>query len=144
MKASTKLNATCLLVTAGASLMLALDLPAAEPKVDLGKLPPPAKKTGVTFAADVKAVFDTHCVKCHSGAKPKGSLHLDSREGALKGGEDGAMIVPGKSEQSKLVWYVADLVQDMEMPPPPKRRDFPALTREQIALVRAWIDQGAK
>jgi hypothetical protein len=39
---------------------------------------------------------------------------------------------------------VADLIDDMEMPPKDKREKYPALTKDQIGLLRAWIDQGAK
>jgi len=39
---------------------------------------------------------------------------------------------------------VADLVPEMEMPPLEKREKYPALTKQQIGLLRAWIDQGAQ
>ena len=55
-----------------------------------------------------------------------------------------AAVKPGKSTESPLLLLAADAVKDMEMPPTDKRDKFPALTREQLALVRAWIDQGAK
>ena len=59
---------------------------------------------------------------------------------ALKGGENGAAIVPGDSARSPLIYYVARLVEDMEMPPT-GAKDKP-LTSHEIALLRAWIDQG--
>jgi hypothetical protein len=65
---------------------------------------------------------------------------LDNRESALKGGDNGVDIVPGDSGKSPLVYYVARLVEDMEMPPAGKGDP---LTPEQIGLLRAWIDQGA-
>jgi len=144
MKYYTNLKIAGGLLIWGAGMALALNLPAADPKVDLSKLPPPAKKKDVSFDKDIKAIFDKSCVKCHSGQKAKGGLGLDTREGVLKGGESGAVIVAGKSDQSNLVFYTADLVPDMEMPPLPKRGGFLALTKEQVGLVRAWIDQGAK
>ncbi len=144
MKHCTNLKTVCDLMIWGAGVALALNLQAAEPKVDLSKLPPPVKKKDVTFDKDIKAIFDKSCVKCHSGEKAKGDLRLDTREGALKGGESGPVIVAGKSDQSHLVFNIADLVPDMEMPPVPKRGSLPALTKEQVGLVRAWIDQGAK
>ena len=134
----------CGLLMSGLGLALALNLQAAEPKVDLSKLPPPVKKKDVSFDKEIKAIFDKSCVKCHSGGKAKADLRLDTREGALKGGENGPAVVPGKSDKSHLLFYIADLVPDMEMPPLPKRGEFPALTKEQAGLVRAWIDQGAK
>ena len=48
------------------------------------KLPPASTKTGVTYASDMKAIFDASCVKCHSGDRPKARLHMDTLEGILK------------------------------------------------------------
>ena len=144
MKPCTNLPTAGGLLLWGAGMALALNLQAADPKMDISKLPPPAKKKDVSFDKDVKAIYDKSCVKCHSGEKAKGDLRLDTRQGVLKGGESGPVVVAGKSDQSNLIFYIADLVPDMEMPPLPKRGGFPALTKEQVGLVRAWIDQGAK
>jgi len=116
---------------------------AAEP--DISKLPPPAAKKDVSYATDIKPIIEKSCVKCHSGEKPKSKYRIDTRESMIKGGESGdAAIIPGKSEKSPLVHFIADLVVDMEMPPLDKREKYPALTKDQIGLIRAWIDQGAK
>jgi hypothetical protein len=118
---------------------------AADPKVDTSKLPSPASRTGVTFDKDIKPLVDRSCAKCHGGDRPKARYVVGTREGVLKGGDsEKAAVVPGKSAESPLVHYVADLVLDMEMPPTDKRDEYPALTKDEIALVRAWIDQGAK
>src|SRR5207245_242161 len=61
-------------------------------------------------------------------------------ESALKGGDNGVDLIPGNSAKSPLIFYVARLVEDMEMPPPGKGEP---LTLAQIGLLRAWIDQGA-
>ncbi|HKQ38676.1 MAG TPA: c-type cytochrome domain-containing protein [Verrucomicrobiae bacterium] len=116
---------------------------AAEP--DISKLPPPAAKKDLTFAKDIKPIIEKSCLKCHSGEKPKSKYRVETLEAMIKGGESGdAAIIRGKSEKSPLIHYVADLVVDMEMPPTDKRDKYPALTKEQIGLLRAWIDQGAK
>lgn len=111
---------------------------------DAAKLPPAAAKTGVTYDKDIKPLFEASCVKCHGGEKPKGKYNMETLAGILKPGSDGAAVVPGNSAKSALVHQAADLVADMEMPPTDKRDKYPALTKEQIGLVRAWIDQGAK
>jgi hypothetical protein len=111
---------------------------------DAAKLPPAAAKTGVTYDKDIKPLFEKSCVKCHSGEKPKAKYNMETLAGVLKGGAEGSAIVPGNSAKSALVHQAADLVADMEMPPIDKRDKYPALTKEQIGLVRAWIDQGAK
>lgn len=128
-----------------ASLMAAslLGLRAAEP--DISKLPPPADKKGLTYEKDIKPLLENSCVKCHGPEKPKSKYRVDSREAIVKGGDsEEAAVVPGKSEKSPIVLYTAGLVEDMEMPPLDKREKYPALTKEQIGLLRAWIDQGAK
>jgi hypothetical protein len=111
-----------------------------------GKLPPPSTNTGVTYAADIKPIFDNSCVKCHSGDKPKARLKLDSLEGALKGSHDGKVVIPGDSAKSVLIQAVAHATKDHDqwMPPLHNRANIGPLTSDQIGLVRAWIDQGAK
>jgi hypothetical protein len=113
---------------------------------DTAQLPPAATKQGVTYAADIKPVFDQSCVKCHSGEKPKAKLKLDSLENALKGSKDGKVVIPGNSAKSPLVLNVAHLSNDKDtwMPPAHNKANIGPLTPEQIGLIRAWIDQGAK
>lgn len=112
--------------------------------VDTSKLPPPSSKQGVTYASDIKPIFDASCVKCHGEHKPKGKLRLDSLEGIKKGSEDGKVIEPGKSDKSMLVINVAHLGDDEDYMPPPKNKlGIKQLTPAQIGIIRAWIDQGA-
>jgi mono/diheme cytochrome c family protein len=109
-------------------------------------LPPASTKSGVTYAADIKPIFDASCVKCHSGDKPKARLKLDTLENALKGGADGKVITVGDSAKSLLVKCVAHATSDKDqwMPPPQNKANIGPLTADQIGLIRAWIDQGAK
>ncbi|SPE57117.1 conserved exported hypothetical protein [Verrucomicrobia bacterium] len=116
-----------------------------KPAVDTSKLPPPSDKKGVTYEADIKPIFEASCVKCHSGPKPKGKLLMDTLPHILKGGEDGKVIDPGNSAASMLVINIAHLGdEDDYMPPPKNKEKIGPLTKEQIGLIRAWIDQGAK
>lgn len=114
-------------------------------KVDTSKLPPASDKQGVTYASDIKPILDKSCIKCHGPEKHKAKLRLDSLAAALKGGEDGKVIEPGKSAESLLVHNVARIGNEEQwMPPPDNKAKIPKLTPEQIGLIRAWIDQGAK
>jgi len=114
-------------------------------KIDASKLPPAADKQGVTYATDMKPIFDKSCIKCHGEAKQKGKLRLDSLAAVLKGGQDGKVVEAGKSTESMLIANVAHLGDEDDWMPPPDNKDkIPALTKEQIALIRAWIDQGTK
>jgi cytochrome c5 len=112
-------------------------------------LPPASTKTGVTFDTDIKPIFKASCMPCHSGAgpkKPRGGLALDSLAGVLKGGKDGTVLTVGDSAHSDLVMSVAHIGDDPDdfMPRAPKGKTAKMLTPEQIGLIRAWIDQGAK
>lgn len=124
-----------------ATLATLSSLAADKPKVDPAKLPPVAKKDGVTFAKDIKPIFEKSCAKCHGAEKQKGKLRLDSLEATLKGGENGEILKKGKSAESDLIFSVARVDEDSAMPPEGKGDP---LTKEQVGLVRAWIDQGAK
>ncbi|MBE0544666.1 MAG: c-type cytochrome [Verrucomicrobia bacterium] len=131
-------------VFVGLGTMAAL-LTASAKDVDVSKLPAAATKKDVTFAKDIKPIFEKSCVKCHGAEKPKARLRLDNLEGSLKGSSDGKVIEPGNSAKSSLVHSVARLGDEDYWMPPPKNKDkIPALTAEQVGLIRAWIDQGAK
>jgi mono/diheme cytochrome c family protein len=115
----------------------------AEP--DTSKLPPAATTQGVTYAKDIKPIFDDTCVKCHGQEKQKAKMRLDSLAATLKGGENGPDVIAGKSEKSPLVWAIARIGdEDDAMPPKKKDGTVNAVSKEKIALIRAWIDQGAK
>jgi mono/diheme cytochrome c family protein len=121
----------------GAAIAVAFSASAAAKK----ELPPAAKKTGLTFDKDIKPIFEKSCVECHGEKKAKGKLKLDTLANALKASENGKSIVPGKSADSSLVKAIARLNEDDAMPPEGKGKP---LTAEQIGIIRAWIDQGAK
>jgi mono/diheme cytochrome c family protein len=113
--------------------------------VDVSKIPPASDKKGVTYEADIKPIFEKSCVKCHGAEKQKGKLRLDTLAATLKGGEDGKVIEVGQSAKSMLIHNVAHVGdEDMFMPPPDNKDKIPPLNKEQIGLIRAWIDQGAK
>ena len=69
----------------------------------------------------------------------EGGLRLDRKASAMSGGNSGKAFQAGNSADSRLVRFVAGLEKDFAMPPSGKR-----VTSEQIGLLRAWIDQGAK
>lgn len=110
--------------------------------VDLSKLPPPSAKKGVTYDTDIQPMFEKSCFKCHGSEKQKGKLRLDSLEATLKGGEDGKILETGNSAKSQIVIAVARLGdEDEAMPPEDKGKPW---DKEQVGLLRAWIDQGTK
>src|SRR5262249_29948386 len=113
------------------------------PTTRLVHTPPPVP--AVDFARQIKPLLKRSCVGCHSGEKPRGHFRVDGRDSLLQGGASGeAAVVPGHSGESPLIAYVSSQVPDSEMPPRAERERFPALTAQEVALLRAWIDQGAK
>jgi hypothetical protein len=89
------------------------------------------------FEARIRPVLVRHCYECHSVASSdlKGELKLDSRDAALKGGESGPSIVPGKPDESLLL----SALRHDELKMPPDRR----LPDAVIADFKQWIRDGA-
>jgi hypothetical protein len=116
--------------------------PAAQPTPPA---PMPKSVQKVDFARQIKPLLERSCVGCHSGEKPRGLFRIDGRGALLKGGASGAAaIVPGHSAKSPLIDYVSGKVPESEMPPGAVRERFPGLGPDEVALLRAWIDQGAE
>src|SRR3954466_4952115 len=97
--------------------------------LDLKKLPPASAKKDVTYAKDIKPLFEKNCFKCHGSEKQKGKLRLDSLEAVKKGGEDGEVVTPGDSKKSMLVQAVSGALEDGMMPPEDKGKP---LSKDQI------------
>ncbi len=93
---------------------------------------------GIDFVRDIKPIFEASCYGCHAGGSPKGQLRLDAKTLALQGGISGPVILPGNSQDSRLVHRVLGLNDEQRMP----LKGQP-LTENQIVLLRAWIDAGA-
>src|SRR5258705_802075 len=89
--------------------------------------------------SQVRAIFAQHCLSCHDSKEQEGSLILETHQSLLKGGDSGAVIVPGKSAESLLVQQIEHTKKPFM--PPPKKGD--KLSPQEIALIRAWIDAGA-
>jgi mono/diheme cytochrome c family protein len=113
-----------------------------EKEIDVSKLPPVASKVGATYATDIKPIFEKSCFKCHGPEKQKAKLRLDSLAATLKGSENGKILETGKSAKSKIVHNVARIGEEDDWMPPVDKGD--PLTKDQVGLIRAWIDQGAK
>ena len=87
------------------------------------------------FEKSVRPVLVEHCYTCHGPEKQKGDLRLDGRAAAMRGVTDGAVILPGKGAESRLIAAVAGMDEDLVMPPKGDR-----LTPEQVGILRRWID----
>ncbi len=113
------------------------DLPSAD------KHPTGSATAKVDFARDIEPLLERSCAGCHVGERKKGGFDIASRDTLLKGGQSGdPVLIPGNSAGSRLVRMVTDQIEDLEMPPLAKRAKYPALTRDEITLLKSWIDEG--
>jgi hypothetical protein len=101
-----------------------------------GSAPPSAS----FYAQHVHPILDANCASCHGEGQAKGGLRMDSYESLMKGGQDGPVIVAGSAAKSILF-------QRITLPPDHKHfmpaEGRPPLQSEDIAWIKAWIDQGA-
>ncbi len=103
-----------------------------------------ARGTEPVDYAKVHALFKEHCFDCHATQEPESSLVLENFEGVMKGGENGASVIPGNSSDSRLIKFLegrSGVKGKNQFMPPGKEKK---LTPEEISLIRAWIDGGAK
>lgn len=87
----------------------------------------------------VRTIFAHSCTNCHGEAKQKGELRLDSKEAIFKGGENGAVLVAGKPDESDIVRRIK-LPRGHKEAMPTKGK---MLTPQEIAIIEYWIKQGA-
>lgn len=110
-------------------LPIALAVPRAQDRAESG---PP------DYARDVLPILEANCLRCHNAAKQEGGLLMDSYEDLMRGGDSGERpIVPGHGEESPIIRQL----EGRAKPKMPPKRDLPA---DEIAVLRAWIDAGAK
>jgi WD40 repeat protein len=91
------------------------------------------------FTKDVAPVFATYCVGCHNADEPESNLSLETFDQLLRGGDHGGVIVPGRSDASRLIRM---LTGELEPRMPPEDNERP--TEAEIDILRAWIDAGAR
>lgn len=90
----------------------------------------------VDFANDVAPLFETRCLSCHRGLAARGGFSLETAAEALRGGDSGPAFAPGDSASSLLV----DMISGQE---PAMPKEGAPLTADEVAKLRAWIDDGA-
>jgi len=99
-----------------------------------------ASAAGSFYEKHINPILDADCTGCHGAGQAKGGLRMDSYESLMKGGKDGAVIVAGSPEKSPLLTRVTL---------PPGHKQFmpaegkPPLRAEEIAWIKAWIQDGA-
>src|SRR6476469_5180628 len=87
----------------GMAILVSISLTAAD--LDTSKLPPPANKK-IDFVKDIQPILAQNCYVCHGEKKQEAELRWDAKAAALKGGEHGPVIIPGKSAESRIIALV--------------------------------------
>jgi WD40 repeat protein len=123
-----------------AALAAAVPALAQDKPIDIA---PVDAKRSVDFNADILPILKTNCLACHNAKDAEGDLVLETPERMLKGGESGPAVVPGKGGESLLVKTAARLVKP-HMPPPKNKVGARALSPQELGLLKAWVDRGAK
>lgn len=91
------------------------------------------------YVKDIAPIFNKYCAGCHNADEPEAKLSLETFAELQKGGEHGASVVPGQAASSRLIRV---LTGDAEPKMPPKDNEAPS--EAEIALLKAWVDAGAK
>jgi mono/diheme cytochrome c family protein len=94
-------------------------------------VPAPAPVIGnPTFAANIEPVFAAHCTTCHNGAGAPLGLDLSNYISVMKGSQNGVVILPGNSSESKLVQVQS-------------AKHFANLNATELELIKQWINANA-
>src|SRR5437016_837921 len=97
-------------------------------------------KEPVVFEKEIEPILINKCAHCHSSStKKEGRLDLGGYDTMMRGGKSGPAIVPGKSADSLLCKLAGKTMKPLM---PPKGED--PLTPQELALIKLWVDQGAK
>src|SRR5262249_32884887 len=97
----------------------------------------------IDFARDVRPILSETCFLCHGPdeTERKAELRLDTKQGALGKRDSGPAFVAGKPDESEAWLRITSDDPKMQMPPPKSGKK---LTEKQIALIKSWIEQGAR
>ncbi|MEO1994330.1 MAG: DUF1549 domain-containing protein [Planctomycetaceae bacterium] len=96
----------------------------------------------IDFVRQIQPVLRKHCYQCHGHDVQEAGLRLDVKRQALAGGEQGKVIVPGRSDKSSLLARITGSAPDAQRMPP--QDEGTPLSPRQIAWIRSWIDAGAE
>lgn len=112
-----------------------------EKKLKGPAIPPIANiQEAQVYASAIQPLFEARCYSCHGPNKMKGKLRLDKPEFILKGGEDGKVIIPGKSDESDLLDRLLLPLSDEDHMPPKEKTQ---LTKNEIDVLHWWVANGA-
>ncbi|MFN9720071.1 MAG: c-type cytochrome domain-containing protein, partial [Planctomycetota bacterium] len=97
-----------------------------------------AAQQAAHFETQIRPLLIQYCSGCHGDQVQKSGLRLNVRHTAFKGGDGGAVIVPGQSETSELIRRMISKGDD-RMPP-----EGAPVPQDAVETLRRWIDSGAE
>ena len=104
-----------------------------------GLSPLEAADKPVDYLSQIKPIFNKHCASCHNAKKQESGFRVDAAKLAIQGGDRGASIIPGNAAKSPLYLALLGKGDISQMP-----EEKPPLSKSQTALIKRWIDEGAK
>jgi WD40 repeat protein len=97
----------------------------------------------IDYDKQVHPFLKDNCIACHNKTTTKGGLNMETPELMIKGGETDKGLIPGKGAES-IIFQAAAHSWDSEMPPKGNKVGAVNLTSQQLAILKDWIDQGAR
>ncbi|WP_395745020.1 DUF1549 domain-containing protein [Prosthecobacter sp.] len=103
----------------------------------------PDAKGKIDFERQILPILERSCFECHSSklAKPKGGIRLDDLEAIREKSQTENLVLPHKAAKSTLVKSISRKPGDDDLMPPPN--DGKPLSREEVELIRRWVEEGA-
>lgn len=94
----------------------------------------------IDYSTQVKPILNKHCISCHGGVKKNAGFSLLFKEEALADTENGhPAIIPGNASESPFIQRLKETDPEMRMP-----YKKPPLPKDEIKILEAWVNQGAK
>jgi WD40 repeat protein len=101
---------------------------------------PLAAEEPPSYAKQIRPFLVRYCLECHNAKEPQGGLDMETYATLSDGGKHGPVFVAGKADESRLVLMPEGKMKPTMPPPKASRRPKP----EDVAVLRAWVDAGAK
>ena len=93
-----------------------------------------------SYSKQIRPFLTRYCSECHNAKEIQGGLNLESYASLMEGGLHGPVLVAGKADDSRIVMQVEGKMKPTMPPKKAARRPTP----EEVAVLRAWVDAGAK
>jgi len=135
-------NAILSAMMAGSLAQVVPSLLVAEPPFGL-EVATLSRDKPVDFTTEILPILRKNCLACHNARDTDAELNLETPVTIAKGGESGAVVVPGDADNSRLMAHIRQ-IQKPFMPPRRNRVSAKKLTPGQLGLIRLWINEGAK